>query len=58
MSENTSQDPEFEGPTHHEKRVHQNHFQVNKKLRKTKESNYKWVEVGPGKYKLVKKEQK
>jgi hypothetical protein len=34
---NTSQDPEFEGPTFHEKRVHPTHFQITRPTRKRKE---------------------
>jgi len=30
---NTSQDPDYEGPTHHEKRFHKTHFSMSGELR-------------------------
>ena len=49
---NTSQVPEYEGPRFHEKKFHKTHFGVVRTLRKTK-STAKWVQIGVGKYKLV-----
>lgn len=54
---NTSQDPDYEGPTGHEKKVHKTHFGVLRTLKKSNsESKYEWVKVSVGKYKLVRKE--
>lgn len=48
---NTSQDPEYVGPTGYEKKFHKTHFEVPVvKLRKTKPSKYEWVRIAPGKF--------
>ena len=56
--QNTSQDPEYYGPTGHEKKFHKTHFHVTweLKLRTTKDNGYEWVRVGVGRYKRVKKD--
>lgn len=57
---NTSQDPEYVGPTGYEKKFHKTHFdapRVKLKLRTTKDNGYHWVRVGEGRYVRVKKEQ-
>ena len=71
MGVNTSQDPEYYGPTGHEKKFHKTHFHVNVKLklRTTRDNGsacaclccrqadrYEWVRVGVGRYKRVKKD--
>ena len=54
---NTSQDPEYVGPTGHEKKFHQTHFPAPAvKLRKTRDNGYEWVRIAPGKYVRRKKE--
>ena len=53
---NTSQDPDYVGPTGHEKRVHKTHFGVLRTLKKTKRNN--WVRIGVGRYKLVRNNEK
>ena len=56
--QNTSQDPDYFGPTGHEKKFHKTHFHVNVKLklRTTRDNGYEWVRVGEGRYKRVKKD--
>lgn len=51
---NTSQDPEYVGPTGHEKKFHKTHFGVIRTLKKSKSKN-KWVKIGVGKYRLENK---
>jgi len=54
---NTSQDPDYVGPTGHEKKFHKTHFHVPAmKLRATRDNGYMWVRVGEGKWKRIKKE--
>jgi len=54
---NTSQDPDYVGAVGHEKKFHQTHFGVIRKLRKTKnKGTHEWIETSPGKYVRVKKE--
>ncbi len=51
---NTSQDPEYYGPTGHEKKFHKTHFGVVRTLRKSKKkSKYIWVKDGVGKFRRV-----
>jgi hypothetical protein len=50
---NTSQDPDYVGPTGHEKKVYKTHFGVIRTLKKSKKSKNKWVKIGVGKYRLV-----
>ena len=46
----------YEGPVGYEKSIHKTHWTAGKKTWKsTGNSMYIWVEVAPGKYKLVKK---
>lgn len=54
--QNTSQDPDFYGPTGHEKRFHKTHFGVVRTLKSKKKSKNEWVRIAPGKYKLIKKD--
>jgi hypothetical protein len=56
--QNTSQDPDYYGPTGHEKKFHKTHFEVVRTLKKSKKpaAGYEWVKVGAGKYKRIKKE--
>lgn len=55
-SRNTSQDPDFYGPTGHEKRFYKTHFGVVRTLKKSrKESEYEWVKIGVGKFERRKK---
>lgn len=58
MQHNTSQDPDYVGPTGHEKKIYKTHFGVIRTLRKSKhpkDTGYEWVQVAPGRYKRVKK---
>lgn len=56
---NTSQDPDYVGPTGHEKKFHKTHFGVIRTLKGSKSgSGYEWVRSGVGRWKLVKKEDK
>lgn len=48
---NTSQDPNYVGPTGHEKKFHKTHFQVIRTLKKSKNSK-KWIKIGVGRYVL------
>ena len=50
---NTSQDPDYEGPTGYEKRIHKNHFAGIKKT--WRGAPAEWVEIAPGRYRLVSK---
>jgi hypothetical protein len=51
---NTSQDPEYVGPTYHEKKIHKTHFTCyGTKFRHTSPDKYKWVEIGTGRSKLI-----
>lgn len=53
---NTSQDPDYEGPTGFEKRIHKTHFSgADRKFRESLDWENVWVEVGRGKYRLQKK---
>lgn len=52
---NTSQDPEYVGPTGHEKKFHKTHFGGMKKFWKSGKSKNEWVRVAPGKYILLPK---
>ena len=52
---NTSQDPDYYGPTGHEKKFHKTHFGVVRTIKKTDSKN-KWVQFAPGKYRLVRKD--
>jgi hypothetical protein len=52
---NTSQDPDYFGPTGHEKKFHKTHFGVVRTLRKSK-NDHRWEKVGVGKYRLIRKE--
>ena len=55
MAVNTSQDPEYVGPTGHVKKFHKTHFEVVRTLKKSKEPpKYEWVRIAPGRYKAVK----
>lgn len=48
----------YEGPVGHEKSIHKNVFLMpGVKLKSTKLSKYKWIEVGAGRWKMVKKEE-
>lgn len=53
---NTSQDPEYYGPTGHEVKFHKTHFGVVRTLKKKQNPKTEWVQFAPGKFKLVKKE--
>jgi hypothetical protein len=54
---NTSQDPEYVGPTGHEKKFHKTHFGVVRTLRKGKKDfGYAWIQVAPGRFKRVRKD--
>ncbi len=55
MKINTSQDPDYVGPTGHEKKFHKTHFGVLRTLKKSKKDDAKWVRIAPGKYRLVRK---
>jgi hypothetical protein len=51
---NSSQDPEYEGLPYHEKKVHKTHFGVHGlKLKSSKPTDYTWVKIGNGRYKLI-----
>lgn len=53
---NTSQDPDYVGPTGHEKKFHKTHFAApGGNFRTTKDNGYEWVRVGPGRFVRVKK---
>ena len=53
---NTSQDPDYVGPTGYEKKFHKTHFSPPKvKLRTTKDNGYVWVRIAEGRYKRVRK---
>jgi ribosomal protein L21E len=54
---NTSQDPDYFGPTGHEKKFHKTHFHVMRTLKKTGDGSLVWVEVGPGRYKGIPREE-
>ena len=48
---------DYVGPVGHEKKFHKTHFGApGKKLKTTKDNGYHWIQVAPGKYKRVKKE--
>lgn len=51
---NTSQDPEYEGETFHEKKVHQDHFTFPEwRGKKTHpKDDPRWIRIGPGRWKL------
>ncbi len=46
---------EYKGKPGHERKTHQTHFMVNKKVDLKGKSNSVWVEVRPGRFKLVHK---
>ena len=55
---NTSQDPDYVGPTGHEKKFHKTHFGVLRTLKKSRNSRAIWVRTGIGKYRLARNNEK
>ena len=55
---NTSQDPDYVGPTGHEKKVHKTHFGVSRTLKTNKhpKDDPKWYEYAPGKWRRKKED--
>lgn len=57
---NTSQDPEYYGPTGHEKKFHKTHFGVVRTLAKRKYKSLRddpdYEEFKPGRFRKIKKE--
>jgi hypothetical protein len=55
---NTSQDPEYVGPTHHEKKFHKTHFQVSRNdWGSTEDDDYEWVQIRTGRWKRLPRKQ-
>lgn len=56
---NTSQDPEYEGPTFYEKKIHKTHFESpglrEKMYDFSKDPDY--VQIGPGRWRYAPKKQ-
>ena len=54
---NTSQDPEYVGPTYHEKKFHKTHFEVKRSWNGTHPSrDPNWVQIGVGRWMYIPKE--
>lgn len=51
---NTSQDPDYVGPTGHEKKFHKTHFGVLRTLKGTRvQDDPNWEEIAPGKWRRI-----
>ena len=58
---NTSQDPDYEGPTGFEKKMHKTHFHMLRELRhvgpclrpRQARKGWEWVRIGESRYKLI-----
>ena len=54
LNKNTSQDPDYEGPTGHEKKFYKTHFHVLRTLKGKKPKHPKddpnWEYIGPGRW--------
>lgn len=57
---NTSQDPDYVGPTGHEKKFHKTHFGVSRTLKKRThpKNDPNWYEYAPGKWRRRKTNEK
>lgn len=56
---NTSQDPDYEGPTGHEKKMHKTHFQVTGGIKRTHpKDDPTWEYLGVGRWRKKKKKKR
>ena len=53
---NTSQDPDYEGPVGHEKKFHKTHFGVIRTLKGTSvQDDPDWEQIAPGRWRRIQK---